>query len=142
MDLPKLPIVEPPGPEPKSASPAFTKLVESKRAWLEEVLKPWCRTADLAALRLAEANWIDLAGNVDPQKTLWLWAWGRFEGVVSEELEGFEESLALRLTLKSGETVVGFPDGRASRAEGIVLIAEDGSTATAALDEIASAVPA
>ena len=40
--------------------PTFEELVASRKAWLAEVLQPWCRAAPLSALRRAELEWTDI----------------------------------------------------------------------------------
>jgi len=90
----------------------FEELVQSRKAWLHDVLEAWCRTASLKALRQAEVEWIDLAGKVAPEKTLWPWAWSRFPELVHESL-GIEETNEVELTLRDGRRVQGYPDTRA-----------------------------
>ncbi len=99
----------------------FEELVQSRRAWIETVLRPWCQAASRADLLAAEAQWTDLAGNADPQASLWVWAWSRFEGLVHPELQRLDESREVLVTLAGGETVQGFPDGRESRRDELVL---------------------
>lgn len=142
MSIRTLPVVERPAPEPPPPSPAFVELTTSRRAWIDGVLVPWCRTADRTALRLAEAGWADIAGSVDPAKTLWLWAWGRFAGLVNEELEGLDESRAFAVTTAAGETVRGFVDGRASESGLIVVIDEAGGNRAVSIDEVTAVTPA
>lgn len=97
------------GPCPKT----FAELVESRRKWLGESLEAWSRQATLAELVLAERDWINLAGQVDPARTLWRWAWSRFTALVHPRL-GFDESARVRVTLHDGREFVGHPDGRKS----------------------------
>ena len=101
---------------------AFEELVASRKGWIETVLKPWCREATLADLQKAAAEWGDIAGRADPQKTLWTWAWCRFPVLVHEGLSGFDEAYELRVTLKDGKVVTGFPDARESREGRLVLL--------------------
>ena len=98
----------------------FDELVASRKAWLSEVLQPWCRSASLIALRQAELEWIDIAGKVAPEQTLWPWAWSRFPHLVHESL-GIEETAEVEVTLHDGRTVRGFPDARASQQGKLVL---------------------
>lgn len=98
----------------------FDELVASRKAWLSEVLQPWCRSASLVSLRQAELEWNDIAGKVAPEKTLWPWAWSRFSDLVHESL-GIEETAEVEVTLHDGLTVRGFPDSRASQQGRLVL---------------------
>ena len=108
---------------------AFDDLVAARRAWIDDVLKPWCGRASLADLKRAELEWVDLAGRVDPQATLWMWAWGRFPDLVHDQLPGVNETYEVRVTLKSGAEHVGYPDNRKSKAGRLVLsVMEGGST--------------
>lgn len=102
----------------------FNELVASRKAWLSDVLQPWCRNASLIALRQAELDWIDIAGKVTPEKTLWPWAWSRFPDLVHESL-GIEETAEVEVTLHDGHTVRGFPDSRASQQGRLVLWGAD-----------------
>ena len=102
----------------------FDELVASRKAWLSEVLQPWCRSAGLASLRQAELEWNDIAGKVAPEKTLWPWAWSRFPDLVHESL-GIEETAEVEVTLRDGRTVRGFPDSRASQQGKLVLWGAD-----------------
>ncbi|RMG39101.1 MAG: hypothetical protein D6725_05840 [Planctomycetota bacterium] len=106
----------------------FDELVQSRRKWIEEVLRPWCRRAARADLLAAEAQWTDLAGQVDPQETLWPWAWSRFEGLVHPELQRLDESREVTIVLRDGRRVRGFPDGRESRRDELVLFRIDPRT--------------
>ena len=98
----------------------FEDLAASRRAWISDVLQPWCREANLASLRQAEHEWIDIAGKVAPEKTLWAWAWSRFPELVHETL-GIEETSEVEVTLNDGRTVRGFPDARGSQRGMLVL---------------------
>ncbi len=103
----------------------FADLVSSRRAWLADVLTPWCRQAALKDLRLAELEWSDIAGKVDPAKTLWYWAWSRFPELVHSELVGIDETREVQVTLRDGRSVTGFPDARQSVQGELVLIGRD-----------------
>jgi hypothetical protein len=111
----------------------FEQLVESRRRWIREVLQPWCRTASRADLRRAELEWTDIAGKVDPQATLWTWAWGRFPDLVSVGIGGIEETWLVQVTLKSGKTWSGYPDARQSEHGQLVLIGTAPSVETPVL---------
>jgi len=102
----------------------FDELVASRKAWLSNVLQPWCRSAPLVALRQAELEWNDIAGKVASEKTLWPWAWSRFPDLVHESL-GIEETAEVKVTLHDGRTVRGFPDSRASQQGKLVLWGTD-----------------
>lgn len=104
-----------------TSSPAFAELVASRKAWLADVLQPWCRRASRGDLRRAELEWVDLAGKAPPEKTLWVWAWSRFPEAVHEHL-GLDETVEVVVTLSGGETVQGFPDSRRSQAGQLVLL--------------------
>jgi hypothetical protein len=105
--------------------PSFSHLVASRRDWIESTLKPWCRQAARAELLLAEQEWPDIAGTVDPDKTLWLWAWSRFPALYVDDLPGIEESYAVTVTLRDGTRYSGYPDARRSRQGRLTLIGRD-----------------
>lgn len=105
--------------------PTFADLIASRRDWIESTLKPWCRQAARAELLLAEQEWPDIAGTVDPDKTLWLWAWGRFPVLCVEDLPGIEETYAVTVTLRDGSRYSGYPDARHSRHGQLALIGMD-----------------
>jgi hypothetical protein len=115
---------------------AFQDLIESRRDWIERVLKPWCRAAKLADLRRAEMEWEDIAGKVDPKATLWTWAWSRFPDVVHEGLVGVDETHAVRVTLKNGDTRSGYPDNRRSEGGRLSLVSAE-QAGSAGIAEIA-----
>jgi len=100
----------------------FEELAASRRQWISEVLQQWCRTAPLKDLREAEHDWINLAGRVDPQATLWTWAWSRFPVLIHDGMSGLNETLEVRVQLKSGDIVQGYPDNRASHRGRLVLL--------------------
>ena len=102
----------------------FEELVTSRKAWIADVLQPWCRTATLFALKQAELEWLDIAGKVAAEKTLWPWAWSRFPDLVHESL-GIEETTEVEVTLLDGRTIRGFPDSRASQQGQLVLWGSD-----------------
>ena len=108
---------------------AFQALSASRRGWIAEFLIPWCRTASVPSLLKAEMEWGDIAGRVDPQFSLWLWAWSRFPVLYVDGLRGLEESFLVQVTLHSGSLHVGYPDSRASQRAQLVLVdREDGQT--------------
>ena len=114
---------------------SFAELVTSRKAWISGVLQPWCRAAARKDLLLAEQEWADIAGKVDPESTLWRWAWSRFPGLVHESL-GIDESAEIEVNLKTGERIRGFPDSRKSQNGKLVLL-----TATGAGDRFRDAGP-
>ena len=101
---------------------SFADLIASRREWIEQTLKPWCRVAVLKDLKRAELEWEDIAGKVDSKATLWTWAWGRFPSIVHEGLAGVDETHAVRVTLKSGQVHLGYPDNRMSDGGRLVLL--------------------
>lgn len=127
-------------------APTFEALVASRKAWLNDVLKPWCQSAPRASLRMAELEWNDIAGRVSPEKSLWAWAWGRFPELVHPELNGIDESSAVTVTLKNGRQVTGYPDARQSEQGQLVILCRDpaGGRTTSegpfAMEDIASIV--
>ncbi|MBM82767.1 MAG: hypothetical protein CMJ78_19570 [Planctomycetaceae bacterium] len=123
----------------------FDELVESRKTWIADVLKPWCQSAPLAELKQAAEEWVDIAGRVSPEMTLWPWAWSRFPGLVQEELNAIDETSQVEVTLKSGEVLSGYPDTRESPVGKLVLFCVSGATVADAshsepmsLDEIES----
>ena len=103
----------------------FSELVTSRKAWLADVLEPWCRGASRKDLRLAELEWGDIAGKVDPEKTLWFWAWSRFPALVHGELAGIDETSEVTVTLQDGSQHKGYPDARNSTQGQLVLLGRD-----------------
>ncbi|MCH8829774.1 MAG: hypothetical protein IID45_09375 [Planctomycetes bacterium] len=90
----------------------FEELSASRRDWIDSVLKPWCQTAARAELVKAELEWHNLAGRVDPDATLWAWAWSRFPVLVHEELHRIDETCEIEVELQNGRRIRGFPDAR------------------------------
>lgn len=117
----------------------FSELVASRRAWLAEILTPWCRAANRADLLRAEQDWPDIAGKIAPERSLWLWAWSRFPALYVEGLGGLEESWPLRIVLRDGTTLEGYPDNRQSVQGRLVLLTQTGETAPISIDNISSA---
>ena len=106
---------------------SFDEIVASRKNWLNEVLRPWCQVASRFDLLKAEPDWVDIAGKVDPVKTLWLWAWSRFPELVHESL-GIEETSEVKVKLRDGRAVCGFPDARSSQRGQLVLWGENPET--------------
>ena len=100
----------------------FCQLVESRTAWIEHTLRPWCQAAPLAELRQAEHEWSDIAGRVSPDSSLWLWAWSRFPDLVYDGLTQVNETRQVRVHLREGDQVEGFPDARQSQRGQLVLL--------------------
>ncbi len=100
---------------------AFLELSASRRAWIQEVLIPWCRTANVPSLMKAEMEWGDIAGRVDPQFSLWLWAWSRFPVLFVEGLRGIDETWLVKVVLRDGTEHTGYPDSRRSSRAFLVL---------------------
>ncbi|MFN0199357.1 MAG: hypothetical protein ACKVT0_21615 [Planctomycetaceae bacterium] len=100
----------------------FDQLAASRRAWIEQVLIPWCRTATLGDLKKADAEWANIAGKVTSDATLWTWAWGRFPVLVLEDLPGINESWQVRLTLRDGRSFIGYPDAKRSTRGELTLL--------------------
>lgn len=105
----------------------FPGLIESRRDWIENVLKPWCRQAVRMELLKAADEWHDIAGRVAPELTLWLWAWSRFPALYVDDLQGMDESYEVQVTLRDGSQIVGFPDARESQRGMLVLVTSDES---------------
>lgn len=100
----------------------FAHLAASRREWIDAILRPWCTQATRRELLQAEHEWMDVAGKVDPNKTLWFWAWSRFPELVNTELTGIDETGEVRVTLADGREVRGYPDARESLHGELVLL--------------------
>ena len=100
----------------------FPDLVASRKAWLADVLAPWCAHASVRDLRRAELEWVDIAGKVDADKTLWYWAWSRFPALVNADLLAIDEARRVTVTLHDGRAFTGFPDSRQSQKGELVLV--------------------
>ena len=122
---------------------SFADLVASRKAWIADVLQPWCRAASRKDLLLAEQDWADIAGKVDPESTLWRWAWSRFSSLVHESL-GIDESAEVEIFLRSGQCVRGFADSRKSQRGMLVMLTATGDdgrfadTGPFSIDDIAT----
>jgi hypothetical protein len=116
---------------------SFTDLASSRRAWIDDVLIPWCRTAPRKELLKAEADWANVAGQVDAEATLWTWAWSRFAGLVHPEMGGLDESREVEVRLADGRTFRGYPDARRSQCGELVLLTAEGNAGPFSIDEIA-----
>ena len=121
---------------------AFEELAASRRDWIQQVLRPWCRTATLRELRKAEQEWFDIAGRVDVKATLWTWAWERYPDIVHADMAGVHEAWEVVVQLNDGRELTGYPDSRQSQRGLLVLIARraDGGleeTSGISIDDIA-----
>lgn len=121
---------------------AFEELAASRRDWIQQVLRPWCRTATLRELRKAEQEWFDIAGRVDVKATLWTWAWERYPDIVHADMAGVHEAWEVVVQVKDGRQLTGYPDSRQSQRGLLVLIARrpDGcleETSGISIDDIA-----
>lgn len=124
----------------------FDELVDSRKQWIEQVLKPWAQQAVLKDLQRAADEWIDIAGKVDADATLWSWAWERFPALVHDGLTGVNETHEVRVTLRDQTAIVGYPTSREIKPGFLALwcLADDGSRRSEmrgpySIDEIASA---
>lgn len=125
---------------------SFEDLAASRRLWIEQILRPWCRQMPLKELRKAEQEWLDIAGKVDVTATLWTWAWERFPALVHPDLPGVHETHRVVIRLRDGRTASGFPDARQSVRGTLILVDCDPSGSLPALgpfsiDEIIQAEP-
>lgn len=114
--------------EPSSLPTTFDDLAEARRHWIESILKPWCQTALRKDLLKADAEWLDIAGKVDADATLWTWAWERFPVLTHPDLSLVNETHEVIVTLKNGTTLAGYPDARRSKRGELVLVRRDPST--------------
>jgi hypothetical protein len=103
----------------------FDELAAARRQWIAEVLQPWCRQAVLRDLKKAALDWVDIAGKVDAELTLWYWAWSRFPDLVNADLSRIDETAALHVQLKDGREIRGYADGRLSTGGQLVLTSRD-----------------
>ena len=103
----------------------FEELALSRRQWIQDVLIPWCAKAILRDLREAEHDLNNIAGRVDPKATLWSWAWGRFPDLVHDSMPGVNETIEVNVTLRSGESFVGYPDNTKTMGGQLILAGRD-----------------
>jgi len=119
----------------------FDQLVASRRRWIDQELAPWCRAAARVDLVKAADEWLDIAGKVDAESTLWTWAWSRFPVLVCDDMPGVNETNPVRLVLADGRQVSGFPDARVAGPGRLVVIDTDDPQTThgpISIDEIIS----
>jgi len=114
----------------------FAELAASRRAWIDDVLRPWCLAARRAELIKAEQEWNDIAGRVDADRTLWLWAWSRFPCLYVDGLGGLEESWPVRVVLRNGQSVRGYPDNRMTGRGELYLTSREGAHGPFVIDDI------
>lgn len=106
----------------------FEDLAEARRGWIASVLKPWCKSATRTELLKADAEWLDIAGKVDSDATLWSWAWERFPVLTHPDLSLVDETHEVSVLLNDGSTQTGFPDSRRSQRGELVLVRRDLAT--------------
>ena len=106
---------------------SFEELVNSRKSWIDKTLRPWCQQARRMDLKKAEPDWVDIAGKVAPEKTLWLWAWSRFPELVHESM-GIEETSEVEVRLRDERAFRGFPDARNSQCGELVILGRDPAT--------------
>ena len=111
----------------------FDFLVESRKSWIQAVLRPWCQSATLKELKKADQEWFDIAGKADPKATLWTWAWERFPAIVHPDLPGVHETYEVTVTLRDGRSLTGFPDNRATQKGMLVLVGTNPADGLASL---------
>ena len=93
----------------------------------------------------AEAEWLDIAGRVDINATLWTWAWERFPALTYPDLAGVNETREVRVSLNDGSIVEGFPDSRQSQRGVLVLVSRKAEASAAmqhgpySIDDVVSA---
>lgn len=119
---------------------SFETLIASRKDWIENVLRPWCRQASLRDLKKAADEWLDIAGKVAPEPTIWTWCWERFPILVHEGLTGVDETVQVNVRLKDGREVVGYPDGRASQHGTLTILSiSEGEQGPFSIDQIEAA---
>lgn len=114
----------------------FDELAASRRAWNDEILKPWCETATRGELVKAENEWHNVAGRVDANATLWSWAWGRFPDLVHDGLAGVNETCEVSIRLTDGRTLQGFPDNRETHSGKLAFVPNDGDVTSISIDDV------
>lgn len=107
---------------------SFEDLATSRRNWIDEILHPWCLNATKKQLRQASLEWMDIAGRVDMNATLWTWAWERFPVLTHPDLAGVNETFQVRVHLTNGDTYEGFPDSRQSLNGDLMLTGRNNLT--------------
>lgn len=118
---------------------SFGDLVQSRRAWIDEVLIPWCNVSSRKDLLLAEHEWQDLAGRPAPEMTLWKWAWERFPVLAEHGLNTINETNPVIVQCEDGRTGAGYPDAQRSLGGLLCLIDDQGQlVGPFAIDEISS----
>ena len=124
-----------------SDSVDFENLVTSRKQWIEDVLRPWCRSAARKELLKAENEWQDIAGRAAPEQTLWSWAWERFPVLVYDGLTGVNETQKVVVQLNSGDTITGYPEGRQSQRGQLVMLVGDENMEAASASELKEVGP-
>jgi hypothetical protein len=117
---------------------SFPELAASRKAWINEALITWCRTASRADLLKAEEDWVNIAGRVAPERSLWLWAWSRFPCLFLEGLGGLEETWPVRVIDRHGRTAEGYPDNRNSARGELQILGDDGTAERFVIDDVTS----
>ena len=107
---------------------SFEDLAVSRRAWIDDVLHPWAKQATRKQLLQASAEWLDIAGKVDQDATLWTWAWERFPVLTHPELSGVNETQEVTITLTNGDQHTGYPDSRATKTAQLILLCRNAQT--------------
>lgn len=116
----------------------FDELIDSRKQWIADVLRPWCQQASRMELLKAEREWTDIAGRAGVEFTLWPWAWSRFPVLYVEGLQGIDETYRVTVQLLNGQEITGYPDNRRSERGQLVLLTTTGEAGPFALDTIAS----
>jgi len=119
-----------------SESQSFEDLAASRRDWIENVLRPWCQQASWAQLKQAAMEWHDFAGRVDPDATLWTWAWERHPAIVHDDLPGVNETHRVTVNLCDGTSVTGFPDGRRSRRGQLLMVTDTDEAGPFSIEDV------
>jgi hypothetical protein len=114
----------------------FDELTASRRNWINDILIPWTRTATRKDLIKAEDDWVNLAGRVAPERSLWLWAWSRFPCLFVEGLGGLDESWPVRVATTDGRVAEGYPDNRSSQRGELQIVGDGGASARFVIDDV------
>ena len=107
----------------------FSDLAAARIDWIESVLKPWCKVAVRAELIKAELEWLNIAGKVDANSTLWTWAWSRFPELVHDGLAGVNETHRVCVFTSDENKLYGFPNERET-VQGILSLLTERLDAT------------